>query len=298
MKKVVFVSYQSPYGEQDSNRQDEAFFKQALLERDIHVETIAWDAPNIAWANYDALVIRTTWDYYLRYEEFLAWLNGVIAQGATFYNAPSLMKWNMDKVYLQELANEGVRLLPTVFIAQNRSANLAQIIASQGWQEAVVKPTISGGGDNTWRVKPHEAQTMQERLNEQVTKTGIMIQQYATQISEGEYSFVFFNGLFSHATRKVPAEGDMFVHEHRGGSTYTFNAPSEMVAKASNILRIAQRLTGQLPLYARVDCIVEGDELILMELEVVEPYLYMPYADEYAKQRFADALAQRLESNT
>jgi glutathione synthase/RimK-type ligase-like ATP-grasp enzyme len=294
MPNVALVSYTPPYGEFDHHLQDEHMLKQPLAVRGITVSSVAWDAPNIAWASYDALIIRSTWDYHLRYAEFLAWLQHVIASGARLYNAPSLLMWNMDKVYLRELEAEGVPLLPTVFVGQGEAVSLADVIASHGWSEAVVKPSISAGGDNTWRVQASEATHAQSRLEAQLGEMSVMIQQYAPQISDGEYSFLFFNGQFSHATRKIPAQGDMFVHEHRGGKTYAYSAPAELIAQASNIVRIAQKLTGELPLYARVDSVLEGDKLILMELEMVEPYLYMPYADAYATERLADAIAQRL----
>lgn len=294
MQKIALVSYTPSEQDFEHRWQDENLLKAPLARRNIAVSTIEWDAPNVAWASYDALIIRSTWDYHLRYSEFLAWLQHVVASGARLYNAPSLLMWNMDKVYLRELSAEGVPLLPTVFVAQGEAISLADVIASHGWGEAVVKPSISAGGDNTWRVAASEAGQAQTRLDAQLSEMSVMIQQYAPQISMGEYSFLFFNGQFSHATRKIPAQGDMFVHEHRGGKIYAYSAPAELIAQASNVVRQAQKLNGALPLYARVDSVLEGDRLILMELEMVEPYLYMPYADAYAPERLADAIAQRL----
>lgn len=298
MKQIAFVSYSPPEGQFDFHYEDEHTLKAPLARRNVHVQSVAWDNPSADWGSYDALILRSTWDYHHRFQEFNTWLESQIAQGCRLYNAPSILRWNMNKTYLEQLAQEGVKILPTRFVAQGEIVDLHETLLSHQWREAVIKPVISAGGDNTWRVTLDQAIAKQSLLDAQVLQGGVMIQQFATQIAQGEFSFLFFNGQFSHTTRKIPAEGDMFVHEHRGGKTYPYPSESYLIAQASNIIRLASKLTGEMPLYARVDGVIDAGTLILMELELVEPYLYFPYADSYAPERFADAIVQRLEQQS
>jgi glutathione synthase/RimK-type ligase-like ATP-grasp enzyme len=296
-RHVVFASFKANSADFDFTYtlEDENLLREPLRQRGVTVATLAWDDPAVDWASYDAVVIRSTWDYHLRYADYLAWLARLEAQGARLYNPLPMLRWNMDKTYLGTLAPYGIRTLPTVFLPQGETADLARILRDHGWERAVVKPTVSAGGDNTWRFSAAELHAAQARLDEQSCQMAVMIQQYADQIADGEWSFLFFNGVYSHAVRKVPATGDMFVHAHRGGTTTAAEPTPVLVAQASNIVRAAERINGSTPLYARVDTVIEGETLTLMELELLEPYLYMPYADRWAPERLADAIALRLE---
>jgi glutathione synthase/RimK-type ligase-like ATP-grasp enzyme len=296
-RSVVFASFKADSADFDFTYtlEDENLLREPLRQRGVEVATRAWDDPAVDWASYDAVIIRSTWDYHHRYAQYLAWLAGLEAQGARLFNPLPMLRWNMDKTYLGTLPGYGIRTLPTVFLRQGETLDLAAVLRDHGWERAVVKPTVSAGGDNTWRFSAAELPAAQARLDEQTQQMAVMIQQYADQIADGEWSFLFFNGVYSHAVRKVPANGDMFVHMHRGGTTAAAEPTPALVAQASNIVRIAERINGSLPLYARVDTVIEGETLTLMELELLEPYLYMPYADRWAAERLADAIALRLE---
>lgn len=289
-KRVAFASYTPASTAFDYHHEDQTHVAPLLLAHGITIETVAWDAEGVAWAEYDAVVVRSTWDYHLRYSEFVAWLERIEVAGARVYNTPSLLRWNMDKNYLAQLNAASVPLLPTAFYPKGAHANLAEVFQRYGWETAVIKPVISAGGDNTWRVARADAQSVQARLDEQMASMGVMIQQYAPQISEGEWSFLFFGGQYSHAARKYPAQGDMFVHEHRGGRTEAVQPSAEQIAQATAVVAQIRHVTGVLPLYARVDAVMDGETLVLMELELIEPYLYLGYDEPHAAQRFADAL--------
>ena len=272
--------------------EDEVPFVAALQKRGIKFTPAVWNSPEIAWDAYDFIVIRNIWDYHRQPQTFVAWLNYLEAKGLRVYNPFPLLRWNMNKAYLSQLSQAGIRILPTVFV-QYISANLAQTLAEKGWQEAVAKPLISASGENTWRINPANAADHQLQFDFIQQRFGAMIQPYAEQIAtEGEYSLVFFNGEFSHAVLKRPAPNSLFVHEEHGGSTRAVTVSPQTITTAKTIIDCVRNLTGVLPLYARVDGFLDSGEFILMELECIEPELYMLY-DNGAGERFAEAIIAR-----
>jgi glutathione synthase/RimK-type ligase-like ATP-grasp enzyme len=297
MTRIAFASFLDEMGlEQDYIYEDERLLREPLLTREVEVETIPWERPMVEWAAFDAVIIRSTWNYHLRWPAFSEWLTALETQGVRVLNPIPMLRWNIDKTYLGTLSALGIRTLPTVFIPCGSQADLSELIRQRGWSQAVVKPTISAGGDNTWRVDADTASSHQERFLSALQQHTLMVQQFAERISEGEWSFHFFNGLYSHAVRKVPASGEMFVHVHRGGSVHSVQPTSRQIGEASNIVYAVQQTLGILPLYARVDMVMHEGHLTLMELELVEPYLYMQYADRtQAHDRFADAIVLQVK---
>lgn len=269
--------------------EDEAPLLEALQKRGIQYTPVVWNSPEIAWDAYDFIVIRNIWDYHRQPSTFVAWLDYLEAKGLRVYNPFPLLRWNMNKAYLAQLSQAGIRILPTVFV-QYISANLAETLAQKGWQEAVAKPLISASGENTWRINPANAASYQAQFDFIQQHFGAMIQPYAEQIStEGEYSLVFFNGEFSHAVLKRPAPNSLFVQEEYGGSTVLTTVSPKTIAETRTVLETAQKLTGILPLYARVDGFLDAGEFVLMELECIEPELYQLY-DDGAGERFVEAI--------
>lgn len=297
MRRIAFASFLDEMGLEGSFLyEDERLLREPLLARGIDVQTIPWERAGVKWASFDAIIIRSTWNYHLRWPEFSDWLASLEAQRVQVLNPVAMLRWNIDKTYLGTLGALGVRTLPTVFVTCGSQADLAEIIKRQGWERAVIKPTISAGGDNTWRITREEAAEQQARFSEQLQHSTLMVQQFADHISDGEWSFHFFNGVYSHTALKVPAAGEMFVHAHRGGTTHPVQPTSQQIAEAANVVHAVEQTLGMLPLYARVDMVEHAGALTLMELELVEPYLYMPFGDPYVRDRFADAIALRVRS--
>jgi glutathione synthase/RimK-type ligase-like ATP-grasp enzyme len=269
--------------------EDEMPLLAALEKRGVTATPVVWDSPEVSWAAYDLIIVRNIWDYHRQPQTFLAWLAYLESKNLRVYNPISLLRWNMNKQYLARLAEAGIRILPTVFV-QHISQNLAQTLIEKGWQEAVAKPLISASGDNTWRINPKNAADYQAQFDFIQGRFGAMIQPYASEIATvGEYSLVFFNGEFSHAVLKRPAPNSLFVHEEHGGRTVPIPVSPEIIAQAKTVLEVAQTLTDVLPLYARVDGFLDGDDFVLMELECIEPELYQLY-DESAGERFASVI--------
>ncbi len=268
-----------------------------LFRRGVRVSICIWDDPNVDWQAFDAVILRGTWDYHHKSAAFRAWLARLEAENVRLFNAAPTIAWNMDKHYLRDLAGEGIKIVPTVWLAEGETADLAAILDEQGWQQAVVKPNISGNADNTWLVGRAEAAAQAERFRTALRLPfGIMVQQFMPLVqSYGEWSFIFFNGIYSHAVLKRPAAESIYVQTHLGGTSERREPPPSLISHASAIMRAAARCTGarQPFLYARVDALDTFDELTLMELEVFEPYLFLE-ADSYAPERFADAITDAL----
>jgi glutathione synthase/RimK-type ligase-like ATP-grasp enzyme len=263
-----------------------------LQRRAIQTEIAIWNDERVHWRDYDAVLLRSVWDYHRQIDAFRAWLDHLDAVHVPVWNPPTLLRWNMDKRYLQHLLKSDVPVLPTVFVESETS--LAGILRDNDWSRAVVKPVISAGGDNTWQTTHSQAEQHQAQFTQLVQQGGVMVQPFMPQIEQGEWSLLYFNGLYSHALLKTPGAGQMFVHAERGGSTRQMSPPVEFIAQGTRAVRLVEQLTGVRPLYARVDGLAVDGHLMLMELECVEPELFFQHTGTDAPERFADAVLQRM----
>lgn len=262
-----------------------------LRERGVEVEWVIWDNPTVDWKRYDAIVVRSTWDYFLKIAAFRAWLDRIEQSGVPVFNPVSLIRWNMDKFYLRELAQVGVPVLPAAWLKPGEHHNLRALIAQQGWDEVVVKPTVSAGGYRTQRVSKESAEEYQSLLDEILTDNGAMIQQYAPVVVEaGEWSLMFFDGEYSHSVLKHPQAGDFRVQPRYGGSHEAAQASADVIAEAADLIQKINRPM----LYARVDGVVIQGKFYLMELEAFEPFLFLSTSRD-APVNFASALVRWLE---
>jgi len=260
----------------------------ALANRGIEARPAIWSAPDINWSSADGVLIRSCWDYHLRLDEFLPWIAGLEKAGVWVWNAPSTLRWNCNKSYLRDLEQKGVAIVPTVWPEENLS--LAEILRDLGWKKAVVKPRVSATAYRTQLVDSGGNNAAQQLLDELVRGPGVMVQQFMKSvISRGEWSLVFFNGQFSHAVIKQPKPGDFRVQHDFGGSE-TPATPSAFVLDAASR---AIACVDPTPLYARVDGVEDGGRFLLMELELIEPALFLSSASGSAV-RFADAIEANL----
>jgi glutathione synthase/RimK-type ligase-like ATP-grasp enzyme len=255
----------------------------------IQAEPAVWDDPSVDWKRFDAAVIRSTWDYHLSPAAFLAWLSRHESMGGALWNPAPVVRENADKSYLKVLEAAGVPVVPTAWIARGENANLEALLASRGWTDAVLKPAVSAGAFRTCRIKPGEGQA---ELDEILAHGDAMLQPYLPEIAaEGEWSFVFLGGEFSHAVLKSPRAGDFRVQEEHGGRAARREPPRELLEQAREAL-----IAGPRPcLYARVDGVRRGSELIVIELELIEPSLYLSHAPGAAR-RFAEAIKARISA--
>ena len=253
----------------------------------VQAEPVVWSARDVDWTRYDALVLRSTWDYFDRIGEFRAWLDTVERSGVPLYNPPALVRWNLDKRYLAELEGRGVRIVPTRFFDAGAKVDLAALVGEAGWSHAIVKPAVSGGAARTHRFAASEAHALQGELDDILKTTGALVQPFLDEIARvGEHSLLFFGGEFSHAVLKTPKAGDFRVQAMHGGTHRALTAPAEM-------RQAAERVLGALPvapLYARIDGVEREGHFELMEVEVIEPYLFFPGSPERAVDQYVAAV--------
>ena len=250
----------------------------------IDVDTLSWRA-DADWAGYDAVIVRSTWDYQRAPEAFLESL-GRIDAATRLANPLELMRWNLDKRYLGELEARGVPIVPTEFGEGLTAAELDARLAAAG-AESVIKPAVSAGAERTFRVLPDADAGYRREIVAAHADSAWMWQPFLSQVVDpGEYSLFYFNGAFSHAIIKTPKPGDFRVQEEWGGDIRLMDAPAAMRAASDAVLAAIDHDT----LYARVDLVDDGTNgYWLTEIELIEPSLYLR-KDPTAPARFAGAV--------
>ncbi|MEO0576646.1 MAG: hypothetical protein AAF004_14370 [Pseudomonadota bacterium] len=280
-KRIVFLTQDSMDGYVCDDDVAIAPFADAGLD----VETISWRA-EAAWSTFDAVIIRSTWDYQHDHQAFFDTLRKISA-ATRLANPLALMRWNMDKRYLAELARDGVATVPTVFGEGLAPGQLPGMLESVT-EPHVIKPVISAGAERTFRIEPGMSEAQLAPIVAAHQKSAWMWQPFLTRITtEGEYSLFYFSGEYSHAILKTPKSGDFRVQEEFGGVIQAITPAAELRAAADQTLASLDSP----PLYARVD-LVRGnrdDAWQLIELELIEPSLYLRM-DEQASARFAHAV--------
>lgn len=249
--------------------------------RDLGIVGVAavWNDPDVAWSAFDAVVVRSVWDYHREPEAFRAWLDRLDRAAVPISNPPALLRWNMHKRYLLDLQRRGVAIVPTTVVERGASVQLVDLITERGWRDVIVKPAVSASAWQTWRAADPESD--QARFAALLQHTDVLIQPFIAPIQQaGEWSFVFLGGSYSHAVLKRPQTNDWRVQSEFGGALANDQPPQNAIRQATAII---DRIDGPW-LYARVDGIVIDGTLRLMELELIEPALFL--------QRHAPSIAQ------
>lgn len=250
------------------------------------VRRLAWSDPDFDWTSAQLAMFRTTWDYSSRFQEFFTWLDRT-SQMTRLINPVEVIRWNLDKRYLREMQSRGVRIPPTAFFERGSRVDLEGILASNGWNEAIVKPAVSGGARNTFRISSEGSRTFAPEFNRILEQESMLVQEFQTDIlSEGELSLIVIGGTFTHAIRKIAKPGDFRVQDDHGGTVHSHDATPEEIAFAERAISVCPAH----PVYARVDIMRNNNgELALMELELIEPELFLRFSPS-AAQRLAEEL--------
>jgi len=258
----------------------------ALKALGIAPDVVAWQ-DDVDWTAYPLVVVRTPWDYFQHLDAFLAWSRRV--GGLTrLLNPASVLAWNSHKGYLRQLASAAIPTVPTLWLEQGCADSHARLLAT-GWEQVVVKPAVSIGGIGALRAPLSDA-ACAEHLQSLVARGDALAQPYVDSIADqGELSLVYFGGRYSHAIRKLPKAGEFRVQDMYGGTVAAHEPDAEARALAAAALALAPAATA----YARVDMVRHQGSLVIMELELIEPELFLPYAAGAAGQ-FAQTLAQAL----
>ncbi len=267
----------------------DVLLQRALEQRGVRVSARPWNAAGATFDGFDAIVLRSNWDYHFDLAAFVAWLDRWERAGVRIWNPPALVRWNLTKQYLIDLAVSGVDVVPTARLAA--PADLPSLLAARGWTRAVVKPLVSASAHDTMLVEPGGVATAVAALAEGRVRQPAIVQPFVEDIrTRGEWSLVFVEGALTHAVLKSPAAGEFRVQAAFGGVSAAAPAPPRALAAARGIL---SRLPAA-PLYARIDGIETREGFLLMEVEVNEPGLFLQLAPA-AAERLAEAIVRRLD---
>lgn len=262
----------------NANRRDDAHehdlevaeIRPALLSIGYELVPVAWDDSSINWTDYAAVMIGTTWDYWDRYEEFFDTLHLIEMVGTPLYNPTSLVRWNSQKTYLKDLETKGIRTIPTLWLDKPDARELKNAFGILGSDDLVVKRQVGAGAHGQQRI--HKGDDLQDY------PYAAMVQPFLSTIqSEGEYSFVLIDGELSHALLKTAKSGDYRIQSLYGGTEARIEPSEADLQSAKRVVSVLD----ETPLYARVDMVRDLDgQLRLMELELIEPYLYPEQSDQ------------------
>ena len=269
---------------------DDDLAHEPLRRRGWQVDTVPWDAQGVDWGHYDIVVIRSTWDYQHQPEAFLATLAAIEGSGIRLENSLDIVRWNMQKTYLRDLAARGVATLPTLWRERLSPSELLPLFNSMQSEEVVIKPVMSANAQGAYRLDQARARVQAAEIEAYYAERPLMMQPFEPAVvSEGEYSLFYFNGEYSHCVLKVPKPDDFRVQEEHGGDIQAVKADPELsAAGAAAIAAIPETL-----LYARADFVrIRDGTYRVMELELVEPALYLRM-DPGAPDRFAEAIIAR-----
>jgi len=260
----------------------------AARQRGIDAEITVWDDPAVDWQAYDAVVVRSCWDYTTRRDEFLTWAASV----PRLHNSHDVLVWNTDKVYLRQIEAAGVPIIETRW-------NVADGGDLGDHAEWVVKPTVSAGSLDTARWESPADVYAHSATLVGAGRTSMTQPYIASVDEEGETAMLFFGGEFSHAIRKGPilvrGEGIRQDRDGRGDNDVRTPTPAQHEVAAAALAAVDEVLGHAAdPLYARVDLVTGADgSPLVIELELAEPYLFLTLADGGAA-RLVDAIAARI----
>ena len=260
----------------------------AFADLGFHAEPIIWNDPDVNCQAFQAVCIRSIWDYHLHPQQFQQWLAQLEEANVPVFNPVSVLRWNMQKHYLRDLEAKGINIIPTAWITRGQDINLQALMDDNGWQQAVVKPQISASAYHTWKTGNADDQA---RFTALLNEYDLMVQPFVEAIQAGEWSIIFLGDVYSHAVLKVPANGAMYVQSELGGSSREQEPNSHLIEQAHECLNVAQAVTGSGVIYARVDGVVVDGDFQLMELELIEPELFL---SQETAARFAEIVVEGL----
>ena len=267
---------------------DDRLLRDPLARLNIQALAAIWNDPKVEWERFRAVLLRSCWDYHLHIDEFLDWIGRLESLGVPLCNHPAVVRWNAHKTYLRVLQQKGISTIPTLWIERGSTVSLAELLEAANWRDAIVKPVVSASAYGMFRTSINRAAADQLAMNNLLKSGAVMVQPFLEQVcKDGEWSLMFFDRKYSHAVLKRPQPGDYRVQSELGGSIAAQDPPESFIADA---VRVLAAVVGPL-LYARVDGIEIENQLCLVELELIEPALFLGVADS-AAPRFAEVISQ------
>ena len=286
---------------------DDELAVEPLAQLGCEVSTVSWRQTDTPWSHFDAVIIRSTWDYWDHTDQFLAVLEEINAS-TRLANSLQLVHWNLAKSYLRDMEQQGVGIVPSLWSHSLGDANLDDLCDRLHCDEIVIKPLVGANGVDTFRLARGEDDEQLAELVPLFRNRELMVQRFMPSIlNEGEYSLFYFNGEYSHAILKVPQKGEFRSQEERGADIQSARPETRLLQRGAQALATIHPT----PLYARIDFVrcdvhplaasnLEGhdfgaDDFVVMECELIEPSLYLR-TDPRAPGRFAQAVMDWFEA--
>ena len=244
----------------------------ALESKGLKVYRTNWDNADFDFTSTKYVFFRAIWDYFDRFPEFSKWLSKNNKK-TKLINPSEQILWNIDKHYLRDLEVAGINIVKTNFIEVGDTRTLKQSISDSGWEHVILKPAVSGGARHTYKIKPGESDQHEVIFKKLIAEEAMLIQPFLTNIMvKGEVSFIVFGGVFSHAVLKKAKAGDFRVQDDFGGTIHKYEPSAEEIEFVQNVMAKCNTV----PIYGRVDVTWDNDDnLALVELEVIEPELWL-----------------------
>lgn len=269
--KIAIVGYrkEEKFAQGVTNDED-ADLIEFLKGKGLDVVPTIWNDENVAWNSFDVAIIKSPWDYHNHLNAFLAWADNVDSLGVKVLNPVEIIKWNSHKHYLKDIAQKGLPVIPAEYLEKG-SAFDSRFFDLFDTDKVVVKPCVSAGAQNTISVSKNNFHDQVDEIGKLLKEQDYMVQPFVEEIKNGEWSFLFFKGKYSHCSLKTPKQGDFRVQHYHGGSISYPNPNPLHIEQAGSYLKSLPQPT----LYARVDGVVKNGSFQLMELELIEPYLFL-----------------------
>ena len=258
---------------------DDALAEQ-LLSVGVRTTPAVWNDPEVDWSAFDAVLIRTTWDYTEQLGAFIAWTRRVEA-ATSLFNAAHFAESNLNKTYLKRLGDAAV---PTLWIPRGAEHDPSTLALMHGWDRVAMKPAVGAGAENLLITDATDAHGLSQNLETIHTRCDAMLQPLVESVrTRGELSVVLIDGEITHAVRKTPAPGDHRVQIEFGGAYVLEDPPPAAREAARTAAALWEDPNAEPPLYARVDLLEpEPGVFWIIEVELVEPELFFPLAPEAA----------------
>jgi glutathione synthase/RimK-type ligase-like ATP-grasp enzyme len=269
----------------------DALLVAALQAQGVQVETRHWNDTSVLWHRCDAIVVRTTWDWYVDVAAFTGWLDRVQVR-TQLLNPPQTLAWGLDKRFLLDLAASNVPVVPTLALSVADTARVARWAAHHGYDELILKPSLSAGSIGVVRTQVGDIETT--LLQDWPQQAVRLVQPYLRTIeTDGELSIVFIDGKLSHGICKTPKVGEFRIQSEYGGK----NTPIDPDDAAQAVAKAAIAAIPGDPVFVRIDMLHDGSSYRVIEVEVIEPDLYLSVAPQ-AADRLAQALVKRVSATT
>ena len=275
---------------------DDRLLGDALRARGLSSVRVDWNRSDVDWSAFRCAMFRTTWNYFKKFPDFVAWLARVEDQ-TRILNVPSIVRWNWDKHYFADLEAQGIPVVPSRYIERGEARTLGDLLEETGWEDAIVKPCVSGGAYHTYRIHRGNAAEVDAAVRSLLDDGALLIQPFQHDIVRtGEDTLMVLGGTYTHAVRKKAKAGDFRVQDDFGGTVHRLEPTREQMELAERAMAACAGDARPAPVYGRVDMVHGNDgRYAVMELELIEPELWLRYHPP-AADVLADAITAWLES--